>query len=694
MSRGKGLIVPTLPRGNAAVDAPAAGGQSTPAAMAAEPLPCGAWPSAWSSERAAAASRDFAELRAGLGGLLWLQFDPNEAACSLWLWRAGRARRLTPPGFSVRSRVYEYGGGAFCLTDAGVALVGEADQQLWWLSVGADGSPGELHGVTANPDCRYGDLQHAPAWQAVLAVEECREGDAVVHRLVSLALHDGARRVLAEGADFYAAPRLSADGRWLAWIEWDRPELPWTATRLCRMALHADGSLGAREVLAGAAGEESLQQPCFAADGRLTCLSDRDGWWRPWIECEGRWRPVDLPVVDKAAPLSTLPLNSAVGWATAPALPTTWSEPRPMASADHAPAPWQLGTVSHLPLAGGGWLLARLEEGWGLLVERDAAGRERRLAPEFSRFRQLAADARHFYCIAAAPNRLPALLAIARDSGAVEILAGGERPLAEAELSRPQAIRFATGDGESAQAFFYAPRNAACSVPAGERPPLVLFLHGGPTSACYPVFDPRIQFWTQRGFAVADLNYRGSSGFGRACRLRLEGAWGDIEVADAVALVQHLGAQGLVDAARAFIRGASAGGYTALCALAFHDCFRGGASLYGVSDPLALRRATHKFEGDYLDWLIGDPVRDAERYAARTPLAHAGRIRAPLIFFQGGLDAVVVPQQTESMVAALQDNGVAVEYRLYPDERHGFRQAAHLADALEREWQFYCRLLG
>ncbi|SDT31714.1 S9 family peptidase [Pseudomonas oryzae] len=681
-------------------------------------LPCGAWPSSWSASDAAAASRDFAELRAGLGGLLWLTFDPAEAACSLWLWRAGAARRLTPAGFSVRSRVYEYGGGAFCVLADGVALVGEADQQVWHLPVAADGTPGELRALSAHAERRYGDLHCAPAWQAVLAVEESRESGAVRHRLVSLDPADGARRVLVEGADFYSAPRVSPDGRWLAWIEWDRPELPWTATRLCRAALGADGRLGPHERVAGGAGDESLQQPGFAADGRLTCLSDRDGWWQPWHECGGRWQAVGTGAAHGAAyERGVMPVGGAMRTATAHgaqgapyakaapsvgcALRTSssgasqdWSAPRPMAQADHAPAPWQLGTVSHLPLAGGGWLLARLEEGWGQLVERDAAGRERCLAGEFSRFRQLAADDRHFYCIAAAPERLPAVLAVARASGAVQVLAGGEQPLAEAELSRPASIRFATGAGESAQAFFYPPRNAACAVAAGERPPLVLFLHGGPTSACYPVFDPRIQFWTQRGFAVADLNYRGSSGFGRACRLRLAGAWGEIEVEDAVALVRHLGAAGLVDPARAFIRGASAGGYTALCALAFHDCFRGGASLYGVSDPLALRRATHKFEGDYLDWLIGDPVRDAERYAARTPLRHAGRIRAPLIFFQGGLDAVVVPEQTAAMVAALQGNGVPVDCHLYPDERHGFRQAAHLADALQREWEFYRRQLA
>ena len=269
----------------------------------------------------------------------------------------------------------------------------------------------------------------------------------------------------------------------------------------------------------------------------------------------------------------------------------------------------------------------------------------------------------------------------------LQVLAGGVAPLPTERISRPQTLCYPSGEGQ-AHGFFYPAMNGV------NRPPLVVFIHGGPTSACYPILDPRIQFWTQRGFAVADLNYRGSSNFGRAYRLRLQGAWGEVEVADAEALVGHLSAQGWIDPARAFIRGASAGGFTTLCALAFGRMFAGGASLYGVSDPLSLRRSTHKFEGDYLDWLLGDPQQHAERYQARTPLLHSERIVAPLIFFQGGLDAVVLPAQTERMVAALRSRGVAVEYHCYADERHGFRQAAHLAHALEAELGFYRQLLS
>lgn len=613
----------------------------------------GFWDSEYGAAQAAAASRDFAELRVGALGLLWIEFCPQTSRCTLWHWRAGRAQCLTPAAFSLRSRVYEYGGGAFCLTDQGVAFVNEADQQIYLQAL--DGQPQRL---TDRVDSRFGDLCFAARQQAVLAVEERQAEGRVEHHLVSFSLDDGSRRVMVEGADFYAAPTLSEDGERLAWIEWNRPEQPWTATRLFLAERDGQGGWLPAQVVAGNTGAESLQQPRFGVDGRLFCLSDRHGWWQPWAEQQGQWLPVGC-----------------------------------VAAADHAAAPWQLGACSYLPLVDEGMLLSRFVQGWGELAERCADGTERPLAEAFSRFRALAADAENFYCITAAPERLPAILAIDRLDGSVQVLAGGEQALPDAQLARPQPLSFASA-GEQTHAFFYKPTNADYRGPEGDKPPLLIFLHGGPTSACYPAFDPRIQFWTQRGFAVADLNYRGSSGFGRAYRQRLQGQWGLIEVEDALALVAHLAERGLIDPVRAFIRGASAGGYTTLCALAFHNVFRGGASLYGVSDPLALRRVTHKFEADYLDWLIGDPERDAERYRARTPLYHADKINAPLIFFQGGLDAVVLPQQTEAMVAALQQRGVPVEYHCYADERHGFRQAAHLAETLELEWRFYQRLLG
>lgn len=583
----------------------------------------------FSAAQAVAAGTDFAELQLGAHGVFWNEYRPEDAACRIWHWRDGMAKRLTPDGFSVRSRVYEYGGGAFCLTPDGVVFVNEADQQMYQQAL--DGEPVAL----TSTDCRYGDLQFAAG--RVLAVEEQQDR----HRLVAIDLATGTRKVLAEGADFYASPTLSPDGQRLAWIEWSRPHQPWTSTRL----MIAEGDFSAPRCIAGEQIEESIQQPRFDADGRLYCLTDRGGYWQPWVETSDGLHAL------------------------------------PSAEADHAPAPWQLGGCTWLPV-GDQFLASWSEDGFGRLAlgDEDFSG-------DYSRFRHLAMDQQFIYCIAATPVSPSAVIAIDRVSHAVKILAGGVAPLPAERISRPQTLRYPSGSGE-AHGFFYP------AMSGEAKPPLVVFIHGGPTSACYPILDPRIQYWTQRGFAVADLNYRGSSGYGREYRQALHLRWGEVDVEDACAVVSYLADQGLIDGDRAFIRGGSAGGYTTLCALAFRQVFRAGASLYGVSDPVALARATHKFEGDYLDWLIGDPEGDAERYAARTPLLHADNIRVPVIFFQGELDAVVVPQQTRDMVAALEHNGIPVEAHYYPDERHGFRRAANQAHALEQEWTFYRRVMG
>ncbi|MBI6950272.1 S9 family peptidase [Pseudomonas koreensis] len=586
----------------------------------------------FSATQAVAAGMDFAELQLGANGLFWNEYRPEDAACRIWHWRDGVAICLTPNGFSVRSRVYEYGGGAFCLTPDGVVFVNEADQQLYRQTL--DGAPE----VLTSGGCRYGDLHCA--FGQVLAVEELRDQ----HRLVAIDLADGTRHLLAEGADFYAAPVISPDGSRLAWIEWSRPHQPWTSTRLMVAERLAEGGFGAPRCVAGADLEESIQQPRFDAKGRLLCLTDRGGFWQPWGETSDGLQRL------------------------------------PCAEADHAPAPWQMGGCTWLPV-GDSFLASWTEGGFGRLAldGDDFTG-------DYSRFRHLALDQQLIYCIAASPISPSAVIAIDRSSREVNVLAGGIAPLPAERISRPQTLRYPSGSGE-AHGFFYPAMNDEA------QPPLVVFIHGGPTSACYPMLDPRIQYWTQRGFAVADLNYRGSSGYGREYRQALHLSWGEVDVEDACAVVAYLARQGLIDGERAFIRGGSAGGYTTLCALAFHQVFRAGASLYGVSDPVALARATHKFEGDYLDWLIGDPQQDAERYAARTPLLHASNIRVPVIFFQGELDAVVVPQQTRDMVTALERNGIPVEAHYYAEERHGFRRAVNQAHALEQEWTFYRRAM-
>ncbi|MDB6145944.1 MAG: peptidase [Pseudomonas sp.] len=596
-------------------------------------------PEPFSAAQAVAAGVDFAELAVNAAGLFWNEYRPEDAACRIWRWHENKARCLTPDGFSVRSRVYEYGGGSFCLSNDALVFVNEADQQLYVQPF--DGREPKLlsHGTQ-----RYGDVRFAHG--QVLAVEE--EHD--VHRLVSLNIKDGRRHVLAEGADFYAAPTLSPNGERLAWIEWQRPHQPWTSTQLMCASLQADGRWGAPVCVAGQENEESLQQPCFDAQGRLFCLTDHGGFWQPWGE-------------------------TADGFSALPAAPS-----------DHSPAPWQLGGSTWVPLNDNSYLASWSEEGFGQLGIRHADGSLEDFTGDHSRFRSLAADEQFIYCVAASAVSPAAVVAIGRKDHRVQVLAGGVPPIPAENITRPQALRYPSGSGE-VHGFFYP------AITGALQPPLVVFVHGGPTSACYPVLDPRIQYWSQRGFAVADLNYRGSTGYGREYRQSLHLNWGDIDVEDACAVVAYLAEHQLINPDQAFIRGGSAGGYTVLCALAFHHVFRAGASLYGVSDPVALARATHKFEGDYLDWLIGDPEKDAVRYAGRTPLLNADKITVPVIFFQGELDAVVVPDQTRHMLQALLDNGIPAEAHFYADERHGFRKAANQAHALEEEWRFYRKVM-
>ena len=596
-------------------------------------------PDLFSAAQAVAAGVDFSELRLSPAGLFWIEFRPQDAASRIWRWNNGLASCLTPQGFSARTRVYEYGGGSFCLADDALVFVNEADQQLYLQA---------LDSTTPQPltqgDRRFADLNFARG--QVFAVEE----DQDTHRLVSIDLADGRREVLAEGADFYAAPTLSPDGERLVWIEWWRPHQPWTSTRLLSVERLADGTWGRAHCLAGGLGLEALQQPRFDEQGTLYCITDRGGFWQPWVE--------------------TLDGLKAL----------------PAAKADHAGAPWQMGASSWLPTGNHGYLATWSENGVGVLGLHGPDGSVEDFSGDYSRFRSLAMDDQRLYCIAESATSLPAVIAINRQDKTVQLLAGGTTPLPAERISRPQTLRYPSGSGE-AHGYFYPAMNGDA------KPPLLVFVHGGPTSACYPVLDPRIQYWTQRGFAVADLNYRGSTGYGRAYRQALFLEWGAVDVEDACAVVEHLGARGLIDPTRAFIRGSSAGGYTTLCALAFKDVFRAGASLYGVSDPLALAEATHKFEADYLDWLIGDPDIDMARYRERTPLLHADGIKVPVIFFQGELDAVVVPEQTRAMLEALVERGIPAEGHFYPGERHGFRKAENLAHALESEWAFYRKVI-
>lgn len=621
-------------------------------------LAAGFWPSAWSAEQAAAAGREINELKVSAQGVFWSETDPQTAQTLLYRYQHSTqtTQVFTPAGFSVRSRVYEYGGASFNLLPQGVVFTNEADQQIYLQAW--HGAPLQL---TNNSQCRYADMQFDAHSNSIIAIEESHHSDRIEHRLVKISLDSSATAaqhpltVISAGSDFYAAPRLSPNGQRLAWIEWQRPDQPWTQTQLLCAQRNPDQSWSTPICMAGAAGDASLQQPLFDQHNRLVVLNDQEGYWQPWRE-------------DQTGDLAKL--NGI--------------------EADYTGAPWQLGGCNYLPLENDTYLISWLENGTGKLALYDFSQQRevQPLASDYSRLRNLAVDDDFIYCLAGHNAQGSAVLAIDRRTDQVQVLAQLSIGLAAQEISRPQSLYFPSTDHHPVHSFFYPPCNSAHRLKDHERPPLVVFLHGGPTSACYPVFDARIQFWTQRGFAVADLNYRGSTGFGRAYRQLLHQQWGIAEVEDVCALVRYLIAQDQVNPQQMCVRGASAGGYTALLAIAASPDFAAAASLYGVSDPEALRKVTHKFEGDYLDWLLGS----SEHFAARAPLELVAQINTPVIFFQGGRDVVVVPEQTADMVSALQQQGVTVDCHIYPEEGHGFRQAQHLAEVLALELAFYQRI--
>lgn len=677
----------------------------------------GFFESSLSAADAVAAGLEYGQLHACEQGLFWVEYRPSDGGRNLLIQRSweGQTTCLTPAGFSVRSSVYEYGGKSWCSAGQQIAFVNAADQQIWLQT---DSQSPLL--LTKTPDCRYGDLISDPHRQRILAIQEQPTDDPTqpAHRLVAVSIATGQVTVLASGDDFYASPALRQDGQQFAWISWNHPRMPWVSTRLNVANIDSEGRLTDHVILAGDSVEESIQQPRFLSDNSLVAITDKSGWWNLYrylcgdkdVEShlpetgltEPGGRPVSAP---GSAPESAA--ESALKFEKVPPQPV-W----PRAN-DFGIPQWQLGVSTWDQLDEHRWVACYMQQGEGRLAmgvisaESSAVAEEKTLAGHYSLFRHICCYQGRIYCIAAAKDRSPAILQLSPggtgadnghagsdnanagsvNSDDITVLAGGQTPTIS--LSLPQPVSYPVAD-ETAFGFLYLPQ---ALTDTGDKPPLIVFSHGGPTAATYPVYNPKIQFWTSRGFAVVDLNYRGSTGYGRDYRLRLAGHWGETDWQDADAAVDYLVAEGLIDPANVFIRGSSAGGYTTLCGLAFSNRFRGGASYYGVSDPVALTRDTHKFESHYLDWLIGDPDKDADLYRQRSPLEHAGQISCPMIFFQGGKDRVVVPQQTEVMVDALKQRNIPVEYHLYPLEQHGFRQAENQIHSFDAELQFYRNLL-
>ena len=618
--------------------------------------PYGSWKSPLTADTLLAGAVRLSQILLDGHDLYWTEGRPSEGGRNVLIKQTPDGKRidLTPAPFNVRTRVHEYGGGGYAVREGVVYFSNFADQRLYRQVPGTEPQP-----VTPETAVRFADGVFAGDLFICVREDHRQAGVEAVSTLVSLKLDgEDAGTVLVEGGDFYASPCVSPDGKKLAWLTWNHPNMPWDGTELWVADLVSGQLLHPQQVAGGI--DESIFQPEWSPDGSLHFVSDRSGWWNLY-----RW--------DGGEVWALYPMQAEFGF------PQWQFGMRSYAFADPHTIICSVGRHGRMRLG-------KLDTQAGELAFFDLP---------FTEIRSVQVAAEKVVFDAASPT-MPASIVylnwqdgsfeVVRQSSAVEIDAG--------YISAPQAVEFPTSGGLTAHAFYYPPQNKDYQPPAGELPPLLVLSHGGPTSAVFATMDLAKLYWTSRGFGVLDVNYGGSTGYGRAYRQRLNGQWGIVDVVDCINGALYLADQKIVDAARLAIRGGSAGGYTTLCALTFHDVFKAGASYFGVSDAEALAKDTHKFESRYLDNLIGPYPERRDLYIERSPIYFADQINCPLILLQGLEDEVVPASQAELMYTAVKTKGIPVAYLPFAGEQHGFRRSENIKRSLEAELYFYSKVFG
>jgi dipeptidyl aminopeptidase/acylaminoacyl peptidase len=624
----------------------------------AQVAPYGAWKSPISADLVAAGEIGLEQLQVDGNDVYWIERRPQEGGRKVIVRRSsdGFVADLTPASFNARTRVHEYGGGDYAVSDGTILFANFADQRLYIQRRGSEPKP-----LTPAAELRYADGQIDGRRQLFFCVREDHTTHSKpVNTIVGVGLDSGAtEKIAASGNDFYSSPRLSPDGSRLAWLTWNHPNMPWDGTELWVGQLNKDGSVVEKTRVAGAA-NESVSQPQWAPDGALYFVSDRTGWWNIY-----RWQG-----------------------GTAAALHRT--------EAEFGEPQWVFGNTLYGFTSEGRiicgyarnnrWLVAGLDPATGSL---DA------IALPYSAISQVRTTGAGAILIAASATEPATVISLDQKTHAVTILhRSRERTVDSGYISAPRAMEFPTEHGLTAHGNFYPAHNRDYAGPAHEKPPLLVISHGGPTSASSASLRYSIQYWTSRGIAVLDVNYAGSSGYGREYRERLKGRWGIADVDDCANGARYLVETGQVDGNRLAIRGGSAGGYTTLCALTFRNIFKAGASHYGISDLEALAKDTHKFESRYLDGLVGSYPERRDLYVERSPIHFTDRLACPMILFQGLEDRIVPPNQAEKMFEAVRAKKLPVAYLTFAGEQHGFRKAENIRRALEAELYFYSRVFG
>jgi dipeptidyl aminopeptidase/acylaminoacyl peptidase len=589
--------------------------------------------------------------------IYWTELRPSEQGRTVIVRRSAdnQIQDVTPAPFNVRTRVHEYGGNSFLVIDGTVFFSNFADQRLYRQEINT-----EPQAITSEVPVRYADGIFDCQRQRIICV--CEDHSIVDHEpintLASVGL-EGYSKTLVSGNDFYASPRLSPDGSRLAWLSWNHPNMPWDGTQLWVGELLADGSLGNIQQIVGGL-NESIFQPEWSSDGKLYFISDRTGWWNLY-----RWQDGKIEALTQM-------------------------------EAEFGCPQWLLGMSTYAFESDDRIICTYTQQGTWHLATLDTATRQLKLLPTpYTEISGIKASSGRVVFRASSPTELTAIVQLDLATGKLEVLRRSSEVTIDAGyFSLPQPIEYPTANGKTAYGIFYPPQNRDYTALKTEKPPLIVKSHGGPTAAASSSLSFSIQYWTSRGIAVFDVNYGGSTGYGREYRQRLDGQWGIVDVEDCVFGTQYLVEQGMVDGDRLAISGGSAGGYTTLCALTFHNTFKAGASYYGVSDLEALARDTHKFESRYLEHLIGPYPQQLQIYQQRSPINYTNNLNCPVIFFQGLKDKVVPPNQTQAMVTALLAKGVPVAYVSFEDEQHGFRKAENIKKSLEAELYFYSRIFS
>ena len=620
--------------------------------------PYGSWKSPITADVVAAGEVGLEQVRLDGVDVYWVERRSQEGGRKVIVHRSpdGRLTDITPAGFNARTRVHEYGGGDYAVSNGTIIFSNFADQRLYVRRPGLEPRP-----LTPAANMRYADGVIDRRKDLLFCVREDHTGHGeAVNTLVSIDVKtESAGKILISGNDFYSSPRLSPDGSKLAWLTWNHPNMPWDGTELWVGKLTGDGSMGEAVRVTGSI-NESIFQPEWSPDGTLSFVSDRSGWWNIY-----RWGDEKIE--------SLFPMDAEFGqpqWVFTSALYGFASERRIVCSYT------KKGRDS----------LATLDTLTSALDDIELP---------FTAISQVHAGGDRVVFIGASSTQPTSIASLNLATRELEVLRRSRETDVDAGyLTNPQAIEFPTEGGLTAHGHFYPPRNRDYTAPANEKPPLVVMSHGGPTSSSSASLKYSIQYWTSRGIAVLDVNYGGSSGYGRAYRERLKSQWGIVDVDDCVNGARYLVATGEVDGNRLAIRGGSAGGYTTLCALTFRDVFKAGASHYGISDLEALARDTHKFESRYLDGLIGPYPERRDLYMERSPIHFTNRLSCPMILFQGLEDKVVPPNQAEKMVEAVRAKKLPVAYLTFEGEQHGFRKAENIKRVLEAEAYFYSKVFG